>query len=91
MAYNMKTLLLFSIGLLLSQMIYSQEIAPADMVFCPQGSFKTSRSINGESTTVTITVDPFWMSNEVTNRELNKPEKSTNYIGFRIVRSYLKE
>jgi formylglycine-generating enzyme required for sulfatase activity len=69
MTYNMKTLLLFSIGLLLSQMIYSQEIAPAGMIFCPQGSFKTSRFVNGDSTTVTITVDPFWMSNEVTNKE----------------------
>jgi formylglycine-generating enzyme required for sulfatase activity len=69
MTNNMKTSLLFSIGLLLSQMIYSQEVAPTGMVFCPQGSFKTSRFVNGDSTTVTITVDPFWMSNEVTNRE----------------------
>jgi formylglycine-generating enzyme required for sulfatase activity len=33
-----------------------------------------------------------WLTEwSIKNRELIKPDKSTNYIGFRIVRSYLKE
>lgn len=42
------------------------------MIFCPQGKYETLKFINGDSVSVTITVNPFWISNEITNKEFRE-------------------
>jgi len=39
------------------------------MVFCPHGSYKKVILQNGDSIQEDITVSPFWISNEITNKE----------------------
>lgn len=59
---------------------------PKDMEFVPQGSFK----MQVDSSTKTISVDAFWMSNEITNKEyreftdyaIQHPTDSLSWVNF---------
>jgi len=76
----MKKKTLLWIGILLSQLIYSQESNPIGMRFIPSGSYESLRLFDGDSTMVSISVNAFWMSNEITNsefREFYKAVKSS--------------
>ena len=63
---------------------------PKGMKFVPMGSFRTIlRNVSQQKETV-VTVDPFWMSNEITNKEFrefvtwarNNPDKTLNETLF---------
>jgi formylglycine-generating enzyme required for sulfatase activity len=67
---------------------------PKVMVFIPQGSFDMEMTINSETKTRHISVDAFWMSNEITNGEYrefvdwarNNPDKTLNQIKFSVTK-----
>jgi formylglycine-generating enzyme required for sulfatase activity len=73
---------------------YSQnkvtEPAPEGMVFVPQGSFDMEMNINSETRKRKVTVDAFWMSNEITNGEFREfvewakrnPDRKLNKVKF---------
>jgi len=70
----MKTLLIIVFGLMISTLSYSQKLAGYNMkvkgmVFCHQGSYDKVKLQNGDSVKVNISVSPFWISNEITNKE----------------------
>lgn len=64
------------------------ETQPKGMVFIPQGAFEMNITRNSETKVSQVTVDAFWMSNEVTNREFsefvdwakNNPNKELNKL-----------
>jgi formylglycine-generating enzyme required for sulfatase activity len=67
-------LILISILFISYSPAYSQsakriEKTPRGMMFVPQGSFKMNVIENNDTLKVTVSVDAFWMSNEVTNFE----------------------
>lgn len=62
----MKTCSLFILCLMISSVIFSQNNTKLNLV--PKGSFDVT--INGNKQTVTV--DNFWMSNEITNKEFRK-------------------
>ena len=90
----MKKLLAVSGCMLLSLSLFSQdkinENVPAGMVFVPAGSFEMEMSLNSEKKPRHVTVDAFWMSNEITNGEFkefidwakNNPEKKLYRIKY---------
>jgi formylglycine-generating enzyme required for sulfatase activity len=45
---------------------------PAGMVFVPQGSFQMKITRNSETKVTNVSVDAFWMSNEITNAEFKE-------------------
>jgi formylglycine-generating enzyme required for sulfatase activity len=53
--------------------LYSQnktsDLQPKGMVFVPQGSFEMKTTKNSETKASKVSVDAFWMSNEITNAE----------------------
>ncbi len=70
----MRTIFFIVLGLLISTTSYSQKIKGLDfkvkgMVFCPQGSYPNVKIQNGDSIEANISVSPFWISNEITNKE----------------------
>ena len=70
----MKYIILIVLGSLISALSYSQklkgyDINPNGMVYCPQGSYEKVKLQDGDSIKVTISVAPFWISNEITNKE----------------------
>jgi len=60
----MKKVLILTIVLVISFVIYSQNKVPKGMTFCPSGTF-----IKFDSDSVERTVSPFLISNEITNKE----------------------
>ena len=48
------------------------EEKPDGMVFVPQGSFVMQLKENGISKNISISLDAFWISNEITNREFRE-------------------
>lgn len=65
---------------------------PKGMVFIPSGSFDMEMTINKETRKRHVTVDAFWMSNEITNGEFrefvdwakNNPEKKLYQIKYNV-------
>lgn len=45
---------------------------PEGMVFVPQGSFQMKINRNSETKVTNVSVDAFWMSNEITNAEFRE-------------------
>jgi formylglycine-generating enzyme required for sulfatase activity len=87
------TLLLFFIFLItLNGQDKSFEQEPQGMVFIPQGSFDMKNTSNAGPAVRKITVDAFWMSNEVTNKEFrefadwakNNPGEKLNQVKFSV-------
>ncbi len=70
----MKTVLII-VSLLAATSVYSQKekalyySAPKGMSFCQMGSFNQKRIINGDTVKKTVSMHPFWISNEITNKE----------------------
>lgn len=62
----MKTTILLTLGLMISISSFSQK--NKDLTFVPRGSF----SVQDAETPKTISVDNFWMSNEITNKEFRE-------------------
>ncbi|MFA6403023.1 MAG: SUMF1/EgtB/PvdO family nonheme iron enzyme [Salinivirgaceae bacterium] len=62
----MKKLLFITIGLISSSLVSSQVITPNGMFFCPKGTY--TRVIYSK----TISVAPFFISNEITNGEFRE-------------------
>jgi formylglycine-generating enzyme required for sulfatase activity len=74
----MKTYIFFVCSLTCTLTIFAQktkhfESTPRDMVFVPQGSFE----MKTDSFSKNISLDAFWMSNEITNKEYRK---FTDYV-----------
>ena len=76
----MKTSIFIISLLLFNHFIFSQEKQktsredwyepqPYGFVFVPQGSFQDTTFVNKDTIIQTLTVAPFWMSNEITNKE----------------------
>lgn len=62
-----KTLLLF---ICISTLSFSQENSPFErMSYCPKGSLQVLKK---DSTTTTISISPFYISNEITNKEFRE-------------------
>jgi formylglycine-generating enzyme required for sulfatase activity len=92
----MKKLITVFISLIFITNMYSQSPPsgpePKGMVFVPQGSFDMQMTINSVTKTRHVSVDAFWMSNEITNSEYrefvdwakNNPDKTLNQIKFSV-------
>jgi len=77
----MKTFIVFFFGLFINVILLAQnnnphlnrkdwyEPQPVGFAFIPQGSFQDTSFINKDTIIQTITSAPFWMSNEITNKE----------------------
>ena len=72
----MKKLITTTVSLLLiislNAQIQTSLTKPKGMAFVPQGSFQRKITMNSESRLVNVTVDAFWMSNEITNAEFRE-------------------
>jgi formylglycine-generating enzyme required for sulfatase activity len=72
----MKKLIAFTSGLIIVLNLFSQdkpaEMQPNGMVFIPQGAFDMELTLNSEKKMRHVTVDAFWMSNEITNGEFRE-------------------
>lgn len=62
----MKTTILLTLGLMISISSFSQK--DKDLTFVPRGSF----SVQDAEAPKTISIDNFWMSNEITNKEFRE-------------------
>lgn len=99
----MKTTIITLIGLLMSINLLAQvmvnvpkgreawfEPAPKGFCFVPAGSYQETLFIRNDTIYITETVAPFWMSNEITNKEFRefttylntKPEDSLCFIDW---------
>lgn len=69
----MKTRFLFALAIMLPIGVYSQNKVEKNredgMIYCPQGTFSTIKKINGKESPVTISVNSFRISQEITNQE----------------------
>jgi len=71
----MRTLLVIVLGIMISISGHSQGLIgyyipkAKGMAFCPQGSYEKVKLQNGDSIKSSISVSPFWISNEITNKE----------------------
>jgi len=85
----MKTTILLILGLVISISSFSQK--HNDLTFVPRGSF----SVQGAETPTTISVDNFWMSNEITNKEFRQffnqikitPNDSIEWLDFSSIKN----
>ena len=88
----MKTQFLFLISVIFSLNTISQpsneEDKPENMMFIPSGSFTMTIDENGNPMNINVTVDGFWMSDEITNAEYrefgefvkNNPELEISWV-----------
>jgi hypothetical protein len=69
----MKKMILIIASLIFTAGIYSQpnsaDLQTRGMVFIPQGSFEMNMTRNSETRLTHVSVEAFWMSNEITNGE----------------------
>lgn len=89
MSNNMKTVFIILVGIFISINLFAQndkkdtkrevwfEPAPTGFEFVPQGSYQDTIITKTDTVVKTISVAPFWMSNEITNKEFRE---FTNYL-----------
>jgi formylglycine-generating enzyme required for sulfatase activity len=68
----MKTSVILFACLLIPGIACAQNSQGKGMVFCPQGSFTSVKVENGDTTRLNISLDAFWISNEITNQEYRR-------------------
>ncbi|MCJ7447145.1 MAG: formylglycine-generating enzyme family protein [Bacteroidales bacterium] len=88
MKKSISTVISLTIMISLYSQTKSSETQPKGMVFIPQGAFEMNIIKNSETKLTHVTVDAFWMSNEITNREFkefidwakNNPDKELTQL-----------